>query len=355
MTPRENLISVYRRQGCERIPVDFFLCPALQKEYWRRYGEGPDYHDRFGFSGRGIDGPRLPEREVNFRRYYAADLKGDASFDPAWGIAHEPGGEEAHHFIRMRHPLASFDSLEQLQAYPWPDFAAADTSHMHGQAEELRRRGLAVHGWMACTVWETAWYLRGMEPLMMDMLEESPMATFVLDQVTEQAVVRARAFARAGVDILCLGDDVGMQSSLMIKAECYRDWLKPRLARVIAAARAENPELLVWYHSCGHVLPVIDDLIEAGVNILNPIQPESMDFAEVHARWGDRLSFHGTLGTQRIMPFGTPADVRATVHRNLSLAGKKGGLVCAPTHMLEPEVPWENIEAYLAACREFEA
>ncbi|MEI8242108.1 MAG: uroporphyrinogen decarboxylase family protein, partial [bacterium] len=170
---------------------------------------------------------------------------------------------------------------------------------------------------------------------------------------TGQAVVRARAYARAGVDILCLGDDVGMQSSLMMQPECYRDWLKPRLARVIAAARAENPQLLVWYHSCGHILPVIDDLIEAGVDILNPIQPESMDFAQVHARWGDRLSLHGTIGTQTTMPFGTPADVRATVHRHLRLAGKRGGLLCAPTHVVEPEVPWENIEAYLAACREF--
>jgi uroporphyrinogen decarboxylase len=354
MTPRENLISLYRRRGYAWAPVAFDLCPALEQEYRRRYGAGPDYAERFGMPGHGIEGPRLPRRAVDFRRYYGADLKSDATIDPVWGVAHEAGGAGAHHFTHMRHPLARCDSLEQLQAYPWPDFAAADSSHMRGQAEAVRQRGFAAHGWMACTVWETAWYLRSMEALMMDMLEGSPLATFVLDQVTAQSVLRARAFARAGVDVLCLGDDVGMQSSLMMKAECYRDWLKPRLARVIAAARAEKPGLLVWYHSDGNVLPVIDDLIEAGVDILNPVQPESMDFAEVHARWGDRLSFHGTLGIQSTMPFGTPADVRATVQRNLRIAGARGGLFCAPTHMLEPEVPWENIEAYLSACREFQ-
>lgn len=92
---------------------------------------------------------------------------------------------------------------------------------------------------------------------------------------------------------------------------------------------------------------------KAGAGILDPIQPESMDFTQVHACWGERLAFHGTIGTQTTRPFGIPADVRATVHRHLRLAGKQGGLLCAPTHMLEPEVPWENIEAYLAACREF--
>ena len=83
--------------------------------------------------------------------------------------------------------------------------------------------------------------------------------------------------------------------------------------------------------------------------MLNPVQPECMDFAEVHAKFGDRLSFNGTIGTQTTMPFGTPDEVRETVRRNLGIAGEKGGLLCCPTHMLEPEVPWANIEAYVDA------
>jgi uroporphyrinogen decarboxylase len=97
----------------------------------------------------------------------------------------------------------------------------------------------------------------------------------------------------------------------------------------------------------------VPDLIEVGVDVLNPVQPESMDFARLHAEFGDRLSFNGTLGTQTTMPFGSPEDVREVVFRNLRLAGEKGGLMVEPTHMLEPEVPWENIQAYVDACREF--
>jgi uroporphyrinogen decarboxylase len=144
-----------------------------------------------------------------------------------------------------------------------------------------------------------------------------------------------------------------MQDSIMMSEGMYREWLQPRLAKVIAAAKAKKPDVLIFYHTCGFVEPLIPNLIEAGIDILNPVQPECMDFAEIHAEYGDRLSFNGTLGTQTTMPFGTPDEVRKTVLTNLEIAGPKGGLLCCPTHMLEPEVPWENIVAYVEACKEF--
>jgi uroporphyrinogen decarboxylase len=150
-----------------------------------------------------------------------------------------------------------------------------------------------------------------------------------------------------------LGDDIGMQSTMLMKPALWREWLKPRLAKVIAAARAVKPDVLIWYHSCGYVRPVIGELAEIGIDVLNPVQPECMDFAEIHPEYGDRIGFWGTLGTQTTMPFGTPAEVRAMVFRNLKIAGPKGGLFCTPTHLLEPEVPWENILAYVQACRDF--
>jgi uroporphyrinogen decarboxylase len=150
-----------------------------------------------------------------------------------------------------------------------------------------------------------------------------------------------------------MGDDLGMQRSIMMSKEMYRTWLKPRLKKVIDAARSAKPDIIIQYHSCGYILPLIGDLIEAGVDVLNPIQPECMDVGEVLREFAGRLSFNGTIGTQTTMPFATPAEVRDTVRRNLALAGPRGGLLCCPTHVLEPEVPWENIEAYVEACREW--
>ena len=122
---------------------------------------------------------------------------------------------------------------------------------------------------------------------------------------------------------------------------------------MIAAGRQVKPDLLIFYHSCGYVLPFIDELIEIGVDILNPVQPECMDFAEVHAKFGSRLSFWSTIGTQSTLPFGTPAQVKEVVERNLRLCGTKGGIVIGPTHMVEPEVPWENLVAMKEACEQF--
>ena len=354
LSPRENLLRLYRRQGYEYVPAAFDLCPSLQQEYVRRYGDEIAYHDRFHFPNRGVSEPRLPEHEpIDWMRYYPDGLKAGAQIDQLYGIAHEPGSEAAKHMTYMRHPMQPFTSLEEMQAYPLPDYARANCDHMAAEVAALQQRGFAATAFMACTIWEIAWYLRGMETLMMDMLEEDAKASYLLDRVTGNACLRAAAYARAGVDIINLGDDIGMQSRIMMSAPMYREWLKPRLARVIAAAKAENPQVIITYHSCGYVRPLIADLVDAGIDVLNPVQPECMDFADIHAEFGDRLSFWGTIGTQTTMPFGSPAEVRAVVERNLDIAGEAGGLFCTPTHLLEPEVPWDNIEAYLTACREY--
>jgi uroporphyrinogen decarboxylase len=133
----------------------------------------------------------------------------------------------------------------------------------------------------------------------------------------------------------------------------YCDWLKPRLKRVIDSARAINPDVIIFYHSCGYVKPFIPHFIEIGIDILNPVQPECMDFKELHSDFGDKITFSGGIGTQTTMPFGKPEDVRAQVFKQLTIAGDKGGLLVEPTHILEPEVSWENIEAYVKACADF--
>jgi len=356
LTPRDNLISLYRRQGYAYAPVGFSLCPSLRETYKAIAGDTPmgEYFDYpQGFAMRGVPGLKWRQREpVDWSVYFGTPLKDGTTFN-AYGVAHEHGSEAAKHMTYMRHPLARATSLEELQAYPFPEHDTEDTGHMREAVENAHAAGLAAVGGMQCTVWETAWYIRDMTQLMMDMMAEGEKAAFMLDKITEHACQRAAAFAAAGADMIELGDDIGMQSSIMMSKEMYETWLKPRLIRVINAARARKPDVLIFYHTCGFVEPLIDSLIEAGVDILNPVQPECMAFPGIHEKYGDRLSFNGTLGTQTTMPFGTPQEVRATVLRNLEIAGPAGGLFCCPTHLLEPEVPWENVAAYVYACKEF--
>ena len=364
MTKREKLLNLYRRLGILEVPVGMHFCPSLEEEFARRYPDQESYLDYFGAPYRIIYDPgfpwnfeakwRVPGRDdIDWMKYYSEDeFIRDKKFD-LWGTAHEEGSEFSVHMTQMHHPLKNAKTLQEIQDYPWPDFTTVDFSYLDDEVKAIHDKGLAVFVWAECTIWETAWYIRGMDNIMMDMAMEDEKAIWLLDTITEKACQRARAFAKAGVDILGLGDDVGMQESLMVSKEMYRQWFKPRLAKVIAAAKEVKPEILISYHSCGYVTPLIGEFIEAGVDILNPVQPECMDFKEVFAEYGGRISFNGTIGTQQLMPHGTPEQVKAEVWRNLEIAGEKGGLFCCPTHMLEPEVPWENIEAYVQACREF--
>ncbi len=351
MTRRENYLSLVRRQGYERIPYSFSMCPSLSARY-------NEYCARTGFKAEFCEtyipaiAPRRVEHE-RYKQYYTGiNFKPGTVIDDT-GVAHEPGSEAAFHMTRMYHPMENFDSVDQVLDYPFLEYAGADETPLREAVAAAREADLIAVGSMQCTIWETAWYLRSMESLMMDMLSDERMAAAVLDKVTQTAVLRACAYARAGVDVLFLGDDIGMQRSVMMSENMYCEWLKPRLKAVIAAAKAIKPDLIVFYHSCGYVLPFIGHLIDAGVDVLNPVQPECMDFAEVHARYGDRLSFHGTIGTQTTMPFGTPDEVRRVVFTNLDIAGAKGGLLPAPTHLLEPEVPVENVIAYIKACEDY--
>lgn len=355
MNPRENVTALLRREPYEWVPVDLQLCPSLEEEYRRRTGASVGYQDYFQLPWAGIDDIHMPKEDGQYLPYHPG-LKAGSYID-LWGVAHEPGSAAAKHMTYMRCPLRGIDSLAEIRAYPLPDYAAGDTAesaaNQRAQVDALHARGLAAMGYLTCTIWETSWYIRGMEDLMMDMMSEDPIASYLLDAVTEREIIRARAYARAGVDILYLGDDIGMQKTPMMSLELYYKWLKPRLKQVIDAARAINPDILVKYHSCGYATPFIPHLIEAGVDILNPIQPESMDFQAIYREFGGKISFDGTIGTQSVMPFGTPQQVRDTVFRHLEIAKPHGGLLPAPTHLLEPEVPWENIIAYVEACRDY--
>ncbi len=354
MTFRENYFSLIKRQGYEFIPASMSLCPYLQENFSDRLWDFANRNEvqmRFSMS-KGIK-YKTYDSDI-YKKYFNPPLAEGAEID-MFGVGHEKGSEEAKHMTFMRNPLEFLDSLEELKEYPYPQVieSEADLAEAKEENRLAKEKDCVVFGDMQGTVWERAWYLRSMERLMMDMLCEEELAEFILDYITDIAIKQAEFYAKAGVDFIFLGDDIGMQRSVMMSHELYQTWLKPRLKKVIDSARAIKPDIFVFYHSCGFVEPFIEDLIEIGVDVLNPVQPECMDFKEIYEKYGDRISFNGTIGTQTTMPFGTPEEVRAEVFKNLQIAGKKGGLLPCPTHLLEPEVPPENIEAYLLACKEF--
>jgi uroporphyrinogen decarboxylase len=268
-----------------------------------------------------------------------------------WGLGHVPtaSAETDHaHLEGYRYPMLHLESEADAAEYPLPDLDAAYRYEpVRAEIEEIHRRDLSAMAMLECTVFERAWYLRSMERLLLDFTDGNAFATTLLDRITERRIAQAQHYARCGADVIAYGDDVGTQRGMLMSVRMWRTWLKPRLARTIAAARDVRPDVLVFYHSDGDVSAINPDLIEIGVDILNPIQPECMDPVALKRTYGDRLSFWGTIGTQSTFPFGSPDDVRCEVRARIETVGAGGGLFLAPTHVIEPEVPFENIVAFV--------
>jgi len=155
----------------------------------------------------------------------------------------------------------------------------------------------------------------------------------------------------AGADELHTGDDVASQNALMFSREHWREFIKAKWTKVYAAAKEIKPDIQIRYHSDGNITEIIPELIEIGVTILNPLQPECVDVEDIKKKYGDRIVIDGTIGTQTTMPFGTPDDVRECVKKRVETLGQDGALILSPTHILEPEVPIENILAFVESCR----
>ena len=351
MTPRENILKSICREGFESVPVDFVLCESQINDFEKRFGHR-DYQSYFGLCHRSF------ELEVQKNYSFGPDLfkrekLPDSTVFDEYGIGHSKGSAAAFHMTRMHHPLKGA-GINEILDYPYPTVPEGELERLTQKVQNLRSNGLASFGFMQMTVWEASWYLRSMEELMIDMMMEDEKATALFDKITQFAVSKAVTYVQAGTDILSLGDDIGTQTSIMLDVKLWETWLKPRLSTVIEAARKVNPRVLIFYHSCGHVTPFIEQLIEVGVDILNPIQPECMSFDEVHSKFGHKLSFWGTLGTQELLPFGTREEVIQTTLSRLNKCGEKGGIVIGPTHMVEPEVPWENLTAITEGVNHFQ-
>jgi Uroporphyrinogen-III decarboxylase len=345
MDKRENLIRALRREKPEYVPIFFTLCDSLVEKFKLKFGHA-DYFKHFGLPISYID--LLPSKKMNNYLPYYKELPESAVVDE-WGVAHIPGSFE--HFTRMLHPMENFTDPQQVYEFPLPDIL--EDYRWEGYAEkvnEVKKSGLAA-GYFALQIFESAWYLRGLDNLLVDMIDDEEMAAACLDRMTQIQSATAAKLAYCGIDIIVYGDDVGTQKSMMMRPALWRKWLKPTMQKAIKAAKDINPDILAYYHSDGVIYDIIPDLIEIGVDILNPVQPECMDPVKVKEMYGDKLSFWGTIGTQTTMPFGKPNEVELTVKHMIETVGKGGGLVIAPTHLLEPEVPWDNIEALVNAVK----
>jgi uroporphyrinogen-III decarboxylase len=202
-----------------------------------------------------------------------------------------------------------------------------------------------IVGVTVTTIFETAWALRGLEQMLLDLAMNPNLADHLLDIPYHYHLTAAKRLVEMGVDMIWTGDDVGSQNQMMISPRMWRRYFKPRMANFIEELKRINPDLKVAYHTDGNIEPIISELIEIGVDVLNPIQPASMDPAKIKKQYGDKLCFWGTIDEQHTLPFGTPEDVAREVCHRLATVGSDGGLILAPTHHVQLDTPLENFWA----------
>jgi len=352
MTRRENFLRALRRDNPQSVPFEFDLCPS-QLETFKNKTNSVDYKTYFEIPFRLVElEPTVMKRDISpYYRNLPENAK-PLSWNPEWGVYTIPGS--VAHFEEMQHPMEHLKTADEILAYPFPDFDQPYRwQDMENKVARLHHSDLAAVAFLANTVFEIAWYLRGMENLLMDIMDNSEFAEVLLNKITDIRIDAAEKFARNGVDIIMLGDDVSTQLNMMMAPDLWREVFKPRLAKIIAVIKKANPDTLIYYHGDGNLQAIIPDLIEIGVEILNPVQPECMDPVFIKKQYGNKLSFWGTIGTQTIFPFGTPTEVEMKVKEMIEKVGSGGGLVLAPTHVLEPDVPWENIETFVESVKKY--
>lgn len=245
-------------------------------------------------------------------------------------------------------PLADA-SIEDLDDLEFPD--PHDQTRYELLDETIERYGdtYAIESGTTNTWFQFSTYLRGYQKFFIDLIENPEWVKKLLEKVLEWSVERAKEVSKRDIDFYYISDDYGTQTDLMISPEMWRDLVKPGLKKIVSIPRSRG--IPVRLHSDGYVWKLIPDFIEIGVSILNPINP--MDPAQVKQKYGDKLVLHGTLDVQHTMPHGTPEDVKNEVIERMRTCGRGGGFIIAPGHSLTPDVPLENILAFVDAIHKY--
>jgi uroporphyrinogen decarboxylase len=206
---------------------------------------------------------------------------------------------------------------------------------------------LISHGF---SLFERAWSLRGMVELMVDMLEAPDWVDELLDAIHAYNLAVVERMVQYDIDGVIFGDDWGQQRGLLFGPGLWRQFIKPRIAEMYGVVKRANKA--VFIHSCGKVQELFPELIELGLDVFNPFQPDVMDVYDMKRQFGQQLSFYGGMSVQNLLPHGTPQQIRVEARRLMDEIGREGGYIIAPSHDMPGDIPVENMVAFIETVRE---
>jgi uroporphyrinogen decarboxylase len=349
MKPRERVEMALNHEEPDRCPMQISFTPEFATRLRRDMElQGKAVHNPHG-GGNTYEleralGQDMLLTSVGWANSYYMDNK---PYVDEWGIGwaaqpYETPFGTGHYTEIASHPLADDDAISR---YRPPD---PNRPELYADAAQVIRdfkEEYWIVGVTVTTIFETAWALRGLEQIMIDMMVDPDLADYLLDIPYQYHLTAAKKLVEMGVDMVWTGDDFGSQHEMLISPKMWRKYFKWRMANLIGDLKTINPDIKVAYHSDGDIRRIIPELIEIGLDVLNPIQPASMDPAEIKRLFGDRLCFWGTIDEQHTLPFGSPEDVQGEVIERLETIGRQGGLILAPTHHVQLDTPLDNFWA----------
>ncbi len=235
-------------------------------------------------------------------------------------------------------------SQRTLRGFEFPDPAASAAFDAYpGFIGTNQDRFRAIS--FGFSLFERAWSLRGMENLLIDMMEAPGFVNELLERLMQHNLALIERALGYDVDSIFFGDDWGSQAGLIMGPALWREFIKPRISRMYR--RVHDAGKLVMIHCCGDVKCILPELIEAGVDVFNPFQPETMDVYRTKELYYGRLAFYGGISVQHLLPHGTPDEVRRETKKLLKVLGRGGGYIASPSHVIPSDVPAENIAAMI--------
>jgi uroporphyrinogen decarboxylase len=337
MTSRERVLAALRHEQPDRTPRDFWAEPPAWKRLFAHVGHSDKDKllDSLGVDVRHLEAPAPPERAIGggvFQNFWGERFV----YQPTpWGPLREDS----------KGALAGARSFAELEAFDWPAPDCLDRSQLKEQCRRHEQHAL-LYGF--ADIWQRPALVRGWEEMFVDMAERPEWVHFLCRTFTDfylEDYTRAADITDGRIDLYLVISDLGSQRGPLISLAMFREFVAPYLKEMVE--RIHSLGGWAMFHSCGMVRPFIPDLIELGVDVLDPIQPTGpeMQPEALKRDFGERLTFHGGMDMQSLLPHATPAQVEAEARRYCDVAGVEGGYILAPAHLFQPDVPPENILA----------
>jgi len=341
MNSRERVINTLERKTADRIAIDMWATGETYRNLQAHLNLNTkeDVDNYLDIDMRWI----VPDYKEPRKQY------SDGTFEDHWGRRYKKVCYGSGSYDELcGFPLADARTAADVENKDWPKIELWD---FDGMVEKINRIDEVQQRWIGTgesSIFERTWAQFGLERFLCDLAMNPEIPCRAMDIINElyiEHTLRTLRTCQGRIDMIYTADDVGTQNGMMLSPDMWRTYIKPRQKYFNESIRKEFPGIKIFYHCCGSIREIIEDLIDIGVDILNPIQPKAknMDARELKALYADKLTFHGGFDTQDILPNATLEQIREETRQLINILGNNGGYILAPPHSIQPDVPVEKI------------